>query len=70
MSVNWKLNLMFEFTGSYTSQQNHFADVKFHTIANCGLAIMNKANVPKKSRYILWQDSLMTATLLDGLITS
>jgi hypothetical protein len=31
---------------------------------------MNKANFPKKLRYILWQDAFMTTTLLDGLVTT
>jgi hypothetical protein len=67
-SSDWKMNLNFEYTGRDTSQRNHLAEVAFHTIANRGRAIMNRANVPLKYRYVLWREAFKTVTLLDGLV--
>jgi hypothetical protein len=53
-SLDWKLNINFEYTGRYTPQQNSLTEVSFYTIANRGRAIMNLANVPGKFCYMLW----------------
>jgi hypothetical protein len=69
-SSNWKIYLKFEYTGKDTPQQNHLAEISFHTIANRGRAILNSAHVPCKYQYLLWREAFKTATLLDGLMVT
>jgi hypothetical protein len=44
-SLDWKLDIKFEYTGQDTPQRNSLAKVAFHTIASRGRPIMNAANV-------------------------
>jgi hypothetical protein len=61
------LNVKFEYTGSNTPQRYSLTEVAFHTIANRERAILNATNIPRKLRFILWQEAFQTATILDGL---
>ena len=45
-SKDWKMKCEFEFTARDTPQQNSLAEVGFATLANCGRAMMHRANVP------------------------
>ena len=65
----WKLGIDYEYTSRNTPQQNHLVELGFAVLANCGRALMIRANVPMKERYMLFREAFMTATLLDGLIT-
>jgi hypothetical protein len=69
-SADWQLGLQFEFTGRNTPQQNSLAEVAFATLANRGRAMMHRANLPLRLRYLLFKEVLKTATLLDGLIVT
>jgi hypothetical protein len=66
-SVDWKLNVKFEFTARDTPQQNHLAELGFTHLANYGRALMARANVPLNIRYKVFTKAFQTATLLDGL---
>jgi hypothetical protein len=67
-SVDWKLNIAFEFTPRDTPQHNHLAELGLASIANKGRALMSAANVPLKIRYKVWTMAFQHATDLDGLI--
>jgi hypothetical protein len=54
-SVDWKLNITFEFTPRDTPQHNHLAELRLASIANKGRALMSAANVPLKIRYKVWE---------------
>jgi hypothetical protein len=69
MNEDWKFNLKFDYTGRDTPQQNHLAEVAFHTIDNHGWSLVNKYNTPKKDIYY-GKMAFMTTTLLDGLVTT
>ena len=43
------------------------AEVGFTTIGGRGLSMIHYANVPMEDRYMVYKESLMTATRLDGL---
>jgi hypothetical protein len=46
-SVEWKLDIEFEFTARDTPQQNHLAELGFAVLVNRGRALMTRANVPE-----------------------
>jgi hypothetical protein len=66
-SADWKFKIKFEYTAAMTPQQNHLAELGFAILANCGRALMAKANLPMKVRYKVWKEAFKMATLLDGL---
>ena len=47
------MSFEFEFTAHDTLQQNSLAEVGFATLANCGRAMMHRANLPMMDRYHL-----------------
>jgi hypothetical protein len=59
--------VQFEFTGRYSAQQNHLAEVGFATIVGFGRAMMSAAKVPKCYHENFWREAFQTATHLDGL---
>ena len=67
-SVDWKLNMEFEFTARDTPQQNHLAELGFAVLANKTRTLMTAANIPFDKRFKLWKEAVKTATLLDGLL--
>ena len=67
-SVDWKLNIKWEYTSRNTPQQNSPVEVGFHTIANRARAMMHQANVPVSIRYKIYPKVLTCATKLDGLV--
>ena len=67
-SVDWKLNIDFEWTARSTPQQNSPAEVAIATIGNRGRAMMIAANVPYAMRFKLYREAYRCATLLDGLV--
>jgi hypothetical protein len=66
-STDWKMGIKFEYTGRDTPQRNGLAEVAFHTIAFCGRAMLNAANVLREFRFMLWREEFKTATLLNGM---
>ena len=66
-SKDWKMNCELEFTARDTPQQNSLAEVGFATLANCGRAMMHRANLPMMDRYRLAHEVFQCATHLDGL---
>ena len=62
--------MTFEFTARDMPQQNHLVELAFAVLANCGRALMVKANVPERMRYQFFREAFQTATLLDGLIAT
>jgi hypothetical protein len=66
-SAGWKFRIQPGYTASYTSQQNHLAELGFTILSNRGRAMMARANVPLEVRYKIWRHAFKTATLLDGL---
>jgi hypothetical protein len=67
-SVEWKLNIQFEYTPRDTPQHNHLAELAFASIANKGRALMSAANIPMTVRYKVWVKAFDHVTALDGLI--
>ena len=67
-SVDWKLNLDFEFTPRNTPQHNHMAELAFYTVACKARAMMIAANIPKEVKHLVFRSAVKTATLLDGLM--
>ena len=67
-SSRWLMDTKFEYTASGTPQQNSYAEVGFTALAGMSRAMMNKANVPRASRYKLFGEVGKTATKLDGLV--
>jgi hypothetical protein len=65
---DWKLNLKFEITTRNTPQQNNLVELGFTTLANCGRAMMNQANVPLSVCYKVFKEAFTMATYLDGLM--
>lgn len=49
-SAAWKQNITFEFTARNTPEQNSLVEKGFDTIYGRGRAMMQNANVPKKSK--------------------
>jgi hypothetical protein len=68
-SKEWQLGITYEFTARDTPQQNHLAELGFTVLANRGRALMIRANVPARERYLLFTEAFSTATKLDGLMT-
>eukprot|EP00957_Ditylum_brightwellii_P088212 6719343-Ditylum_brightwellii.AAC.1 len=66
-SKDWRLNLQFEFTGRFTLQQNHLAELAFSTLGNRGHTMMHKANLTFAMGYKIFPKAFKTATLLYGL---
>ena len=66
-SADWKLGIHYEFTDARTPQRNCLAEVAFQTILCQGRAMMAHANMPMDIRYRVFQECMITATLLDGL---
>eukprot|EP00957_Ditylum_brightwellii_P130090 9922277-Ditylum_brightwellii.AAC.1 len=67
-SIDWKLNVKFEYTVHETPQQNSLADVSVATIGNGRRAMMVGANVPYSKRYKLFREAFTYATMLDWLV--
>ena len=67
-SVDWKLgDIQFEYTASYTPQQNSRIEKGFETILNRGRAMLVAANIPENRRYLFAKEAFQTATKLDDL---
>ena len=67
-SVDWKLgDIKFEYTASYTPQQNSRVEKGFETIFNRGRAMLVAANIPEHRRYLFAKEAFQTATKLDDL---
>ena len=62
------MGIEFEYTARNTPQQNSFTEVAIATMSNRGRAMMNRANVPEKYRYVLFKYAVTTATKLDMLL--
>jgi hypothetical protein len=67
-SSAWKFPIAYEFTARDTPQQNHLAELGFAVLANRGRALMIRANVPKVTRYKLFKEAFIAATVLDALM--
>jgi hypothetical protein len=67
-SVDWKLNLTFEFTPRDTPQHNHPAELGLASIASKGRSLMSAANIPMRVRYKVWVKVFQHATDMDGLV--
>ena len=66
-SVDWKLDVVVEYTERDTLQKNALAEQAFVDIARKTCALMNAANIPKKWKWILFPEAAMTVTKLDQL---
>lgn len=64
---NWKLGIMFEYTGRDTPQRNALAEVGFATIMARVRAMLSAANLQIEVRYRVVNECIMMATILDGL---
>jgi hypothetical protein len=47
-AAEWKIDITYKITAQDMPQQNHFAELDFVVLANCGRALMIWANFPKK----------------------
>ena len=66
----WRMNITFEFTARVTPQQNSLVETGFAYILNKSRTMMIDANVPYLQRYKIVQEAIITATKLDGLVTT
>lgn len=66
--TDWRLNIVFEFTGARTPQRNHLAEVGFVTIWGWVRAMMVNANIPEDQQYLVYRKAISHASLLDGLM--
>jgi hypothetical protein len=60
--------LTYEYTARDTPQHNHLAELGFDSLGNKGRALIVRANIPLKSRYLLFREAFNTATDLDCLV--
>jgi hypothetical protein len=65
-----KLNLGFEYTAMDTPQQNSPAETSITNMANCGISLINAANVHKELRFNIWRETFQAATDFTWIITS
>jgi hypothetical protein len=47
-SLDWKSDIVFEYTGRDTPQRNSLTELSFHTLASRGRSVMNDAQVPNE----------------------
>jgi hypothetical protein len=62
--------MKYEYTGRYTPQHNHMAILGFVTLVNKSRALMVRSNIPMNKRYLIFRESLKTATYLDSLVVT
>ena len=68
--AQWKLSVQFEYTARDTPQQNSLVETGFAHVLNKARALLIDANVPYLLRYKIIQEAVLTATKLDGLVTT
>jgi hypothetical protein len=69
-SADWQFAMKDEYTGRYTPQHNHLAELGFATLGNKGRALMVRANIPLNKRYLLFREAFKTLTYLDYLVVT
>jgi hypothetical protein len=69
-SKDWQFVINYEYTGRYTPQHNHMAELGFPTLGNKGRALMVRDNIPMNKRYLLFREAFKTATDLDSLVVT
>ena len=69
-SKDLKMNIYFEYTAWDTLQQNYLEEIGFSVLANKGIAMMYRANVPTLMRYQIFLKVFETATLMDRLVVA
>jgi hypothetical protein len=60
--------MTYEYTAQDTPHHNHLAELVFASLGNKRRALMVRANILLKSRYLLFREAFKTATDLDSLV--
>jgi hypothetical protein len=69
-SKDWQFAMKYEYTGRYTPQCNHMAELGFSTLGNKGRALMVRVNIPMNKIYLLFREAFKTATDFDSLVVT
>ena len=69
-SAQWKLSIQLEHTARNTPQQNSPVETGFARVLNKSKTLLIDSNVPYLLRYKIFQEAVLTATKLDGLVTA
>jgi hypothetical protein len=62
---DWQVAMTYEYTVRDTCQHNHFAELGLASLGNNGRSLMVRANIPLKSRYLIFREAFKTTTYLD-----
>jgi hypothetical protein len=65
-SKDWQFAMKYEYTGRYTTQHNHMAELGFASLRNKGRSLMARTNTPINKRHLLFREAFKTATYLDS----